>query len=360
MKYIGKLDAMRAFAVLMVIMSHWIPKTSKVILFGEIGVDIFFVISGFLITRILLTDRNTAELGSGSKGQALLNFVLRRALRIFPIYYLALFIFWIMQPYEGYNIRENIIYYVSYTSNILFFQQNRWDSYLAPLWSLAVEEQFYLVWPFLMMFVPEQHTLKVIFASVVTGIVFPYFYSQEMVKVLTPSCMNALGMGALLAWFMVKRSELLKRYGGALLVAGAVCLVLMLCAFLLPPFAFLHTQVRTLVSVVSVVSILYCAGMYRPIAVFEWVMNARILIFIGQISYGLYLYHNIVSIVWRNFIAGHMSFVADMIGKGYADMLLIVVKFLVLLGVAWCSYRFIEKPFLSLKKYFVMDKTSLA
>jgi len=360
MKYIGKLDAIRAFAVLMVIMSHWIPKTSKVILFGEIGVDIFFVISGFLITRILLTDRDTAELGGGTKGQALFNFVLRRALRIFPIYYLALFLFWIMQPYEGYSIRENIAYYATYTSNILFFQQNRWDSYLAPLWSLAVEEQFYLVWPFLIMFIPEQHTLKLILISVVTGIVFPYFYSEEMVKVLTPSCMNALGAGALLAWFMVKRPDVLQRYSRALLAAGAVSFVLMLCTFLLHPLSFLRVQARTFIAVVSVVGILYCTGAYKPVAILEWVLNARVLIFIGQISYGLYLYHNLISIVWRNFVLEHMSFIADMIGKGYADLLLLVVKFLVLLGAAWCSYRFIERPFLSLKRYFVMDKTSLA
>src|SRR5687767_3884044 len=199
MNYVRKIDAMRAFAVLMVVMSHWVPKTSKLIPFGEIGVDIFFVISGFLITRILLTEKVKAIQEDKGLSTVLKNFISRRALRIFPIYYLSLFIFWWFQDYESYSIRENIAYYVSYTSNILFFLQNAWDGYLAPLWSLAVEEQFYLVWPLLVVLIPQKHALKIIILSIITGLVFPYFFQQEMTKVLTPACMNALGSGALLA-----------------------------------------------------------------------------------------------------------------------------------------------------------------
>jgi peptidoglycan/LPS O-acetylase OafA/YrhL len=360
MNYVKKIDAVRAFAVLVVVMSHWIPKTSKVIPFGEIGVDIFFVISGFLITKILITEKRKAESEGLSQGQALKNFVVRRALRIFPIYYLSLLVFWLMRHYESYGIDENLVYYLTYTSNILFFVQNAWDSYLAPLWSLAVEEQFYLVWPFLMLFVPERHTIKIIVLSIAIGIVFPYFFEREMVKVLTPSCMTALGSGALLAWMTIYQRSRLQSIRMPLLVIAIIAVAGVSAIMVIMPQTVKATDVRIVVTIFSVVWLMYCLGFYTSVNVVEWIMNNGVLIFIGQISYGIYLYHNLVSLLWKSFIVEHLGSITLMAGTSIANGLFIIAKFILLIVLAWMSYRFIERPFLNLKKYFVLESRPTA
>lgn len=354
MKYVQKIDALRALAVLMVVMSHWIPKTASKIPFGEIGVDIFFVISGFLITGILLHEREKARLASESQAAVLKNFVIRRALRIFPIYYLSLFLFWILQDFESYHIRENFVYYATYTSNILFFKANAWDGYLAPLWSLAVEEQFYLVWPILMIWTPSKHVLKVIVLSIAIGVVFPYFFHNEMVKVLTPSCMNALGGGALLAWLKFNKPELLQKASKVVVMLALVSAGALFFTFFVNDI--LEAQVRTMISMISVASIMYCIGILQPRKLLEFVLNHPALIFVGQISYGIYLYHNLVSVVWKNIVVVHLGIIPASIGVSAANAVFLTIKFVLLLGVAWLSYNLIEKRFLNLKKYFVIDK----
>jgi peptidoglycan/LPS O-acetylase OafA/YrhL len=358
MKYVRKIDALRAIAVLMVVMSHWIPKTAKRIPFGEIGVDIFFVISGFLITGILLHEREKARSQDESKSSVLRNFVVRRALRIFPIYYLSLLVFWLMQSYESYHIRENLSYYLTYTANILFFQERAWDSYLAPLWSLAVEEQFYLIWPLLMIWIPAKQLRGFILFSIAIGIVFPYFFNNPMVKVLTPACFNALGIGAFLAFLNLKNRDWLERNANFIL-GVAIFAVILLGATVLW-FPLLGSLVRTLISLITVATIMYCTGVYKPVAAIEWVFNHRVLIFIGQISYGIYLYHNIVSVFWRNLVVPHLDFVRLAVGTAGANGIFLIAKFIILIILAWLSYQLIEKPFLSLKRFFVLRQPTVA
>jgi peptidoglycan/LPS O-acetylase OafA/YrhL len=354
MTYINKIDALRAFAVLMVVMSHWVPKSSAIIPFGEIGVDIFFVISGFLITRILLTEKDIASGQNNSMFSVLQNFVSRRALRIFPIYYLSLVFFWLLQPLEGYHIRENIVYYVTYTVNILFFDKNGWDSYLAPLWSLAVEEQFYLVWPLLMILVPSKHIFKIITGSILIGLIFPYFFDREMVKVLTPSCLNALGGGALLAWMMVRKPEILDRHKIIFLIVVVIALVVLCFSIAQGKPGDYYPQLRTVIALFSMVTVMYCMGIYKPVRMLEIIMNFSGLIWIGRISYGIYLYHNLISIVWRNFLVAHISGLSDLIGVTYSNTIFLLAKLLLLLAFSWLSYVCIEKPFLDLKKHFIL------
>lgn len=94
MKYIKQLDSVRAIALLLVVASHWLFDNPVVIAIqaGRLGVDTFFVLSGFLISSILLRNRAEIEASAGSKAEAIKNFFIRRGLRIFPIYYLTIFI----------------------------------------------------------------------------------------------------------------------------------------------------------------------------------------------------------------------------------------------------------------------------
>ena len=150
MTYYKSLDSIRAFAVFLVIFSHWLPfNFVKTFHFGYIGVDIFFVLSGFLITNNLLKEKKETSNDLRIKFVHLKNFIIRRSLRIFPVYYFLIFVLAIIGKTTYTTINENIWYYITYTSNILFFNTQKWDGMLSHLWSLAVEEQFYLFWPWL-------------------------------------------------------------------------------------------------------------------------------------------------------------------------------------------------------------------
>src|SRR4051794_35296056 len=121
---------------------------------GHLGVFLFFVISGYLITGILLRGRQRIVAGDGSRGQLLRSFYIRRTLRIWPAFYAVLAIAWLC---DLTGLRDTIWWHATFTSNILFYIKNEWLPWpTAHLWSLSVEEQFYLLWPLLILSVPER------------------------------------------------------------------------------------------------------------------------------------------------------------------------------------------------------------
>lgn len=130
MKYIKQLDSIRAIAVILVIISHWLPKTNvlNIIPNGNIGVDIFFVLSGFLITKILFDIRSKAEVLNIPKAILIKNFYVRRTLRIFPIYYLTILVLLLFSKNTGTDIHSAFIYLITYTSNLYFFNIQKWGS----------------------------------------------------------------------------------------------------------------------------------------------------------------------------------------------------------------------------------------
>jgi peptidoglycan/LPS O-acetylase OafA/YrhL len=205
MKYYSKINTLRAVAILAVMLSHWLPKESviqKSFPFGFWGVNMFFVISGFLITGILLKSRIDFEKDqTKSRFQSILRFVYRRSLRIFPLYYVTLIPFYI---FDLNGFRDNFINHVSYLSNIQFFVQNSMQGGLSPRWSLAVEEQFYLLWPFLIMFLPTKYFTRIFLSFIVIAFLFRigvqmYYPEKLYFQFLTPSNIDAFSVGAILA-----------------------------------------------------------------------------------------------------------------------------------------------------------------
>ena len=353
MKHIKPLDSLRAIAVFLVTVSHWfsarhvINKAPN----GVIGVEVFFVLSGFLITRILLESRLKAEELSIGKIRALKNFFFRRALRIFPIYYLLIFTLFIFHDWTGTNIKPAFIYFVTYTSNFYFYHLKAWDGMISHFWTLAVEEQFYLLWPWIILFVNKKYLLPVILFFVATGICSQYLLREiEMGDILTISCFDAFGLGALLSWLTVFKPQALISFYKIIRLFALACLIIYFTGLYQQ---WVYIPLRTLVSVIALWIITYVVYMdkeEREIQ-FSFLLNNKLLLFIGKISYGMYLYHRILpsltTEVLNRYLNNHFP-----LPEKYIVYVLFIENFTLLILIAWLSWKFIEAPLLKLKKYF--------
>lgn len=356
MKYIKQLDSLRAIAVLLVIISHWLPETNIVNRYvpnGAIGVNIFFVLSGFLISTILFANKNSAENATISKGVILKNFYARRSLRIFPIYYLAIFILLIFHKATGTHIKPAFIYFATYASNFYFFHIGTWDGMISHLWSLAVEEQFYLLWPCILLFTRKKYLLPVILGFILIGTISNYLTRDfQLNGVLTFTCFDAFGLGALLSWQVIYDAKSMTRFYGILSFCAGVSAVLLLGYLISSQTVYFPW--RTIISIMALWLIAYItinANSNR--ALFKLVWNNKVLIFLGKISYGLYLYHNLVSGFNIKVINIYINpLLPDILFKKHWGELFLAENIILLVLISWLSFVFIEKKFLSLKKYF--------
>ncbi|MBS1598165.1 MAG: acyltransferase [Bacteroidetes bacterium] len=360
MKYIRQLDSIRAIAVFLVIISHWFSPSSLInyIPNGAIGVDIFFVLSGFLITSILLENKKLAEAGQESKSSLVKNFYARRFLRIFPVYYIFIFLLLIFHEHTGTNIKSAFPYFVTYTSNYYFFNTQQWDGMLSHLWSLSVEEQFYLVWPWVIIFVRERFLLHSIIVFILVGLITQYiFIDNIMSDVLTSSAFDSFGLGALLAWQIVYGKGITKKFYKWTGIAALLSLIFGLAMLINKKLLFLPA--RTHISIMALWLITYVVYRHNNDKLrFKWLFNNSKVIFFGKISYGVYLYHNVVPALTDGMMYRFFKIHTEEIhSPKWLEMLIRIGNFVGLVFISWLSWKLIEKPFLSLKKYFDYKKS---
>ena len=198
------LDGLRAVAMTVVLISHFFPDRSalqRAFHWGRFGVLLFFVLSGFLITGLLLRGREAVHSDGVTRGAVFRAFIARRALRIAPIYYLVVLMGWGV----GYApIADLLPWHLTYTGNIALTYFDKPLAQATHLWSLCVEEQFYLIWPLVVLFLPARWLSRVAISLVVVS--FGYEWagalqgrSFEQTHLVLQGCMDALGLGALLA-----------------------------------------------------------------------------------------------------------------------------------------------------------------
>ena len=196
LRYSPQLDGLRAVSVVAVAYSHWLPAWQFGLPLGA-GVHLFFVLSGFLITRILLALRDLPR-----RGQAVGRFYVRRALRLFPAFYLVLGLAWLA---DVPLVRETWAWHAAYLSNVRIASDARWMGHVSHFWSLAVEEQFYLLWPWLIVWSPRTWLGPILAMAVLSGPASRYIAATvglaEPFWALVPAgSADSLGVGALVAW----------------------------------------------------------------------------------------------------------------------------------------------------------------
>ncbi len=348
--YIPQLDALRAIAVLMVIIFHWMPAShflNRYMPHGILGVTLFFVLSGYLITGILLQSKEMLSKGLPLKN-AFIIFYARRSLRIFPVYYLFILLLLILHPAA---IKPSLCWHVLYASNIYFWLHNAFAAQLSHLWSLAVEEQFYFVWPAIILLTRRGRLPAVFISGIVVALIFRammYAPPNHMGRLLMPGSLDSFSIGALLAygqlyapkWYVkllsVKKSGFILMTG--LMIAAHIGLqfytgqlmVLIFYYFFISLFFFM------LLLVVSV-----NAGKHWLSGL---VLQNSALLYIGKISYGLYLFHLIIP----NFNQLHLPSLL----LAYSSSIILLLRFFLLITIASASWYFFEKPILALKNNF--------
>jgi len=341
--YYTRLDGIRAIAVILVIFSHWLPANHflNTLPNGVLGVHIFFVLSGFLISEILLNQRNN-PLGNL---KVLKQFYIRRTLRIFPIYYLtllALFVF----PRTPAFFKEDIIWFATYTGNIYFYLSGKFG-FAAHLWTLACEEQFYLIWPFLLLFVSRNLLPYILIAVIVFGnLSVSIWPAEESRYILTMHCLETFGLGAMLAYIKKYNSTLLDLIKSPVYIAGITSFAVIFISSVMQYSLNTHLF-RFMISLIGIGLVYY--GIKSNGGLIDKLFSNSLMIYIGKVSYGMYLYHAFFP--WLHQKITFRFFPSLRVIQEY-QLISFVLNFILLLLVCHLSWKLIENPINGLKRKF--------
>jgi peptidoglycan/LPS O-acetylase OafA/YrhL len=356
------LDGVRGLAVLLVVVYHYVKfldphRLGTVILhrataLGWGGVDLFFVLSGFLITGILLDAK-----GAGGYFR---NFYVRRVLRIFPLYYAVLVVValagWLRVTGAGWDTLWACQAYLwLYLSNfgmaLTGFSFNTDWLWLGHFWSLAVEEHFYLVWPAVVLLCSRRWLLRLTLALVVLGalgrVLARCWLSTDDIYLLTPFRVDGLAAGAFLAVWLRGRPCLAIWVPRSLLVC---CLAALAVVGLWRGSS--HNDVVVQGVGYSLLAVASCCLIVEALYPSGWcalLLGNAALRFLGRCSYGLYVYHGLLRLFYFELFRRLEAWSGC---YPLAAALYLITGIGLSILVAWLSYRWFEQPILRLKRFF--------
>lgn len=357
---ISEIDGLRGIAILLVISFHYVNNQLtevsttvgrflyKITSFGWTGVDLFFVISGFLIGGILLR--------SNKSRSSLQSFFIRRFLRIIPNYYLILIVFGIIfnvKSLEGsiFLTSNQSIPFWSYFLMVHNFYmaalENMGNPALSVTWSIGIEEQFYLILPFLLILVPERFIPKMLFFFILLANIMRLNYSSWIPPyVLLPCRADSIALGVLLAFIHHKHTlhRWLERYEKHLKVLLGFSLLLM--AFLFLSFQDLGVTKHTLIAVVF--TIVFAFAMGKETGIVKKILSFPLLTYIGKISYSLYLTHYFILGLAHYLCSGkpHIGI------ENIEDIYISITALLVSISLSIVIFKYLETPIVEYGKRF--------
>lgn len=329
--YFEKVDFLRAVAVFVVLLSHWIRdcglnEIMSLREFGVYGVNLFFVISGFLITRNIIALFEKYNLKKSLK-----IFYIRRALRLFPALYLFLglmlflqvvFKFWVVDELN------HLIYYALYVPNFLIYNIGWKYPSINNLWSLAVEEQFYFIWPFFI-FIFRKHLKPAFIISILLGMVFIFLFDKS--KLFPFGNMSYLAGGSLLSLYYKKKVS----------VSHLLLIIIGLISFL---FVLDNTLVfDTVVALIFILILFIFLKDWKGNKLERFVLWKPFL-YIGKISYGIYIYHRFIPYLFMTTLNKYSI--------SMNKWLIFALLFLFVFIISHLSYQLYELKFLKLKERF--------
>ncbi len=361
---IPALDGLRGLAILLVLLHHetvmegasrFDQLWQRFAHFGWCGVNLFFVLSGFLITGILFDSKE--------QHSYFRNFYARRTLRIFPLYYAVVFVSLVVVPHlvhaktPDHQIPE--FWYWTYMSNFLVARLGHWHHFLDVSWSLAIEEQFYLVWPMVVLLCSRRLLMWICAGMMLAAPIFRFAVVQTghsfiTAYVLTPSHLDSLGIGAWLALTARGPTGLNRLLPTArIAVAGGIVLLAALIAI---DWSF-DNNGNVVTWCMTLLAIAFGGLLTLAVASTQqswWVraISHPFLRIFGKYSYALYL----VNLPLRTFLDGKKYSPAKLglvLGSQIpAQLLFYLVLTCLCLSAAWLSWNLYEVHFLKLKSLF--------
>jgi peptidoglycan/LPS O-acetylase OafA/YrhL len=352
------------FTVFQSVMAKEIDALSPLIAYSSaLGVVFFFVLSGFLITFLLLKEKEQ------NNSIAVKKFYLRRALRIWPLYYLIFILGFFVLPYFDFfsvpgqdkffqqNFWGNLMLYAVFMPNLAFSIYTTAVPNIGQSWSIGVEEQFYLLWPLLIR--KSKNVLKSILW--ITGTIialkgllllsFPYVKFESLVvlkKFLAMSKLECMALGGLGAYMLFnKKEELLRLVYKPQSQIIALISIPLLIYFIPTPF---EDILHLLFSISFLVIILNVASNEKSFLRFE----NRTLQYLGRISYGFYMFHVMCIVFTIHSLDKYMSLDNDITTQQH--ILLYGISFLLTVALSSLSYHIFEKVFIRLKDKYAKPK----
>lgn len=371
--FFPNLDGLRFLSFFVVFLFHWYmttypyingtnPNASEGVRFlfqyGSLGVNFFFVLSGFLITYLLIRERElTGTIHIG-------NFYVRRILRIWPLYYLCLAIAFILFPVlkqmggEAYVERVDPWYYVIFAAN--FEYMRIWPEHpeavlVSVLWSVAVEEQFYLTWPLILRIVPVRFYKYVFLLIMLGSLIFRSFYTADndhdyAVRYFhTFSVIGDMALGGLMAWLCSSPTKFLHWVTNmskpmiALIYGGAVMLSLFK-SYIFPagiPIIFERLVIGVFFGMI-ILEQNYAVNSFFKLG--RWKLISKL----GTYTYGLYCLH-LLAIYISTKVVLKLGMDQRMLGTAFAQA---IIALPLSIGISIASYHLFEKWFLQLKDRF--------
>ena len=332
---IPQLDAVRGVAILAV-MLHNSGTFPRLFAQGWMGVDLFFVLSGFLITGILVDTKQSDRYFK--------NFYVRRCLRIWPLYYSALFFMLVLVPFLRPSEASTVFAarsspwwaYPLFLQNFLVPTPTLATGLLGVTWSLAVEEQFYLVWPWVVRYCSYSQVRRIAIAVICISPALRFYLSLHHVNIYSnPFCrLDALMAGALLAVAIRSESFLPSNF-----LTRAWLVLFVAAPLALTTAIFGARWIAFSLTAMASVSFVYLA-LFSSQKWLKVVLKNRFLIYTGVISYGLYLLHKIPFDLAKAF---HLD---------RHPLLTLPLAIIASYALATLSWNLLEKPLLRLKRFF--------
>ncbi|HYH15421.1 MAG TPA: acyltransferase [Flavisolibacter sp.] len=356
-RYFATFDALRFFAFLKVYLLHLpivaFPAFNFIRSGGDIGVNFFFVLSGFLITYILLEEKKATQKIELKK------FFVRRILRIWPLYYLMV-AFAYLTPFILKSIGlsySNVGYEPNWLMTCLFLENYQiiWTgnvpnvSPLAVMWSVCVEEHFYIVWGVLLYCLPINRVPLLIFISLLITIVARYIFGLNEWSFLDLSTnIGYFAFGAIPAYLSITRGSAFEDFlqafskGFKYVFLLIVILIVLICPFWQYTYAYLVIPL--------VLGLLFSIliSLTLPFKNALFISNKSVISRLGIFTYGLYMYHTIVI----NFVLQLYNSYELPLGNALNALLFVILTLIMTVAASLASYYLFERYFLRLKKYF--------
>jgi peptidoglycan/LPS O-acetylase OafA/YrhL len=364
--YFSGLNSLRFFAALAVIITHiellkgafgfknyW--RNPLFFNLGGLGVYFFFVLSGFLITYLLIAEKERYSTIS------IKQFYLRRALRIWPLYYLIVILGFFVLPnfvffnipylHQGFvnNFNINLLLYILILPNLAFSIFPAVPN-IGQTWSIGVEEQFYIFWPWIIL--KSQSILKTLLFIIVglilikIGVLFlgEFYYDTSWYKTLklfvAMSKFECMAIGGLGAYFLFTKNKLIHYFHNKLIFLASLCFIVLLI-FYTPEK--IQDGIHIIYSILFLNVILYCSKSNS-----NGFFENSIFKYLGKISYGIYMYHFMIIPLVLFIIKNYLNFNSEV----FSNIFIYSTTIFLTILLSGFSYHYIERPFINMKEKF--------